>query len=444
MDLFTETPADEDDGSLWADGKSIDEVAFCEAYLARHPMKCIHGELYDLDGRVDTGRFENELYNMLKPYATANVAKIVAKLMDAIKIAAWSQELPIDTDHIHFSNGTYNLADRSFTTDKMFCLNRLPVRYDADAPEPSAWLAFLDDLLYPEDIRPFQEFMGYVLIPSNRAQAMMLIIGDGGEGKSRIPLVLRAILGDNMNLYSLQKLATDKFARADQAGKLMMVDDDMNTDALPATNILKTIVTLESQYDLERKNKQSFQGTLYVRLLALGNGTLSALYDKSDGFYRRQLVIKVRPKPEGRLDDHNLIDKLLAEKEGILQWFLEGLHRVVDNGFDIKASERMKQNVEEMKKHENNILDFYESTGYIRFEKGTHALSRQIYVAYRKWCEDNLEKALSERTFSTQLKRDEKRLGIQYDKNIDVSGGKKARGYHGLHVQVNTEDYRVC
>ncbi len=440
MNLFAEKDS-ADDKPEWVNGKNIDEVAFCEEQLIRHPMKCINGKLYDTNGMVDAGKLENELYNTVKPYATANVAKVVSRLMDAIRIASWAPEMTVDVDRIHFKNGTYCLTDRSFTQEKVFCQNRLPVRYALSAPSPEKWLSFLNDLLYPEDIPAFQEFMGYTFIPTNRAQVMMIIIGNGGEGKSRIALVLRALHGDNMNLYSIQKLASDKFARADQAGKLLMVDDDMKTDALPDTGILKTIVTLEDKYDMEQKNKQSFQGTLYVRILALGNGALSALYDKSDGFYRRQLVLQVKPRPEDRVDDRGLINKMTVESEGIMLWCLEGLHRLIDQNYEFTISDRMKKNLDEMKKNDNNIFDFYESSGYISFEQGTHALSRQLYAAYKKWCDDNLEKPLSERTFSTQLKRDERRLGIKYDKNMDASGGKKARGYHGVYVLINTDDY---
>ena len=441
MDLIADTPADEVDGPSWVDGKSIDEVAFCDAHLIRHPMKCIRDKLYDMNGMVDPEKLKNEIYNTISPYVTTNVANVVERLKNALMIAAYSPEMSMDEDHIHFMNGTYSLADRSFTQEKVFCRNRLPVRYVSDATKPERWLSFLSDLLYPEDIPAFQEFMGYTFIPTNRAQVMMIIIGNGGEGKSRIALILRALHGDNMNLYSIQKLATDKFARADQQRKLLMVDDDMKTDALPDTGILKTIVTLEDKYDLEKKNQQSFQGTLYVRILALGNGTLSALYDKSDDFYRRQLVLQVKPKPEGRVDDRSLIDKMTAEAEGILLWCLEGLHRLIAQDYEFTISDRMRKNLDEMKKNDNNIFDFYESSGYIRFEQGTYALSRQLYAAYKKWCDDNLEKPLSERTFSAQLKRDEKRLGLRYDKNTDASGGKKARGYHGVHVMVNTDDY---
>ena len=47
---------------------------------------------------------------------------------------------------------------------------------------------------------------------------MLLIIGKGGEGKSRIGRI-KKIFGQNMNSGSFQKLETDKFARADQEGK---------------------------------------------------------------------------------------------------------------------------------------------------------------------------------------------------------------------------------
>ena len=48
-------------------------------------------------------------------------------------------------------------------------------------------------LLEADDIVCLQEFMGYCLIPSNRGQKMLLIIGKGGEGKSRIGRILKRI-----------------------------------------------------------------------------------------------------------------------------------------------------------------------------------------------------------------------------------------------------------
>ena len=39
-----------------------------------------------------------------------------------------------------------------------------------------------------------------------------------------------------------------------------------------------------------------------ARLLAFSNGDLQALFDRSDGFYRRQLVLTAKEKPADRVD----------------------------------------------------------------------------------------------------------------------------------------------
>ena len=65
--------------------------------------------------------------------------------------------------------------------EKELCLNRLPVEYQPDAPAPNKWLEFLDGLLIPEDILTLQEYLGYLLIPSTKAQKMLVMTGKGGE-----------------------------------------------------------------------------------------------------------------------------------------------------------------------------------------------------------------------------------------------------------------------
>jgi len=64
--------------------------------------------------------------------------------------------------------------------------------------------------------------MAYVLLPTTKGQKMMIVIGKGGEGKSRIGRVLRVLLGDSMNTGSIQKVEVDRFARADLEWKLLM------------------------------------------------------------------------------------------------------------------------------------------------------------------------------------------------------------------------------
>ena len=95
---------------------------------------------------------------------------------------------------------------------------------------------------------------------------------------------------------------------------------------------------------------ESYQGWMYARLLAFSNGDLQALYDRSDGFYRRQLMLTTRPKLAGRTDDPYLGEKLKAEVEGIFLWAFAGLQRLALNNFRFTESERARENREAVKR----------------------------------------------------------------------------------------------
>ena len=243
----------------WYDGRHINEVLFCQQFLDKHPMKCVRGRLFTVDGLIeDEGQIGNLILEEISGVLTSNLSKTVTNLLASIKLQAYSPPLPIETDRIHVSNGTY-FMDGSFITDKSYCNNRLTIAYNPDAPTPKRWLQFLSELLQPEDIPTLQEFLGYCLLPTTKGQKMLMLIGKGGEGKSRIGLVMCSLLGDSMNTTSIQKVESNRFSRADLENKLLMVDDDMDMSALPKTNYIKSIVTSECKMDMERKGVQSYQ-----------------------------------------------------------------------------------------------------------------------------------------------------------------------------------------
>lgn len=388
MDMTPQTWPD------WYDGRHINEVLFCQQFLEKHPMKCVRGRLFTVDGLIeDEGQIGNLILEEISGVLTSGLSKVVTNLLASIKLQAYSPPLPIETDRIHVANGTY-FMDGSFTADKSYCNNRLTVAYNPDAPIPKKWLQFLSELLQPEDIPTLQEFLGYCLLPTTKGQKMLMLIGKGGEGKSRIGLVMRSLLGDSMNTTSIQKVESNRFSRADLENKLLMVDDDMDMSALPKTNYIKSIVTSECKMDMERKGIQSYQSQLYVRFLCFGNGALTALHDKSDGFFRRQIVLTTKDRPAGRADDPFLVDKLLREKEGIFLWCLEGLHRLIGNNYQFSISGKARENMETVKRSSNNVIEFLQSEGYIRFRADSEASSKAIYEAYTRWCDDNAQKPM--------------------------------------------------
>ena len=367
----------------WFKKGFFNESLFCDDFLSIHQLLYSNGAFFTPDGRmVDPMPLRCEIFEMMREYVGANLAKKVTNVVDVLKLAAQVEDFPPVTDRIALANGTLYL-DGTFQEGKPEIVrNRLPVRYDPKAAQPVHWLRFLSDLLYPEDIPTVQEFIGYCLIPSNKGQRMMVIKGNGGEGKSQIGVVLSQLFGCNMKDGSIGKISENRFARADLEHTLLCVDDDMRMEALRQTNYVKSIVTAQGQMDLERKGKQSYQGWMYARLLAFSNGDLQALYDRSDGFYRRQLILTTKDKPLSRVDDPDIAEKMAAEVEGILLLAFEGLQRLVKNGFQFTESDRAKRNRELVKRDNNNVFDFLESEGYIRLKADACTSSKELYGIY--------------------------------------------------------------
>ena len=417
----------------WFTGKTINEPIFCREFLEKHHLAHTENSFFSPNGKVtDENNLRSAIYHLLEPFVVSSLSKKVDDIMKDLRIKAQVKELLPQTDRIHVQNGTLFL-DGTFTEEKTEIVrSRFPVRYDPNAKPPTCWLQFLSDLLWPEDIPTLQEFIGYCLIPSNAGQKMMVIKGSGGEGKSQIGHVLARLFSSNMKDGSVGKVSENPFARADLEHIHLMVDDDMRLEALKQTNYVKSIVTAKGKMDLERKNKQSYQGYMYARILAFSNGDLVSLYDRSDGFFRRQLILTTKRKPPDRIDDPDLSDKLCGELEGIFLWAFEGLQRLVKNSFRFTESDRARLNREMVKKDANNIELFMESQGYITRSEELTVSSRQLAQIYDTWCDENAYPAMKSKTLIEYLTASQEKFGIVYTNNIVNAAGRRVRGFKGI------------
>ena len=417
----------------WFDGKRINEPAFCDAYLAEHRLAFTANAFFTPEGRVDDlNTIREEIYRMIKPYAHSSVTKKVTSIMDLLQMTACKGDLPPQPDRIHLNNGTLFL-DGSFVSGKNEIVrSRLPIAYTPDAPEPERWLSFLNELLWPEDIPTLQEYIGYCLIPSNAGQKMMVIKGNGGEGKSLIGGVLFKLFGVNAKDGSIGKVSENAFARADIEHVLLMIDDDMRLEALKQTNYVKSIVTSQGKMDLERKGKQSYQGWMFARLLAFSNGDLESLYDRSDGFYRRQLILTARGKRPDRVDDPFLSAKLAKELPGIFNWAFEGLQRLVANGFRFTESERSRMSRENARRSSNNILLFLDAKGYIRRDPNARIWSKDLGRLYQYWCYQNAYPPVKNKTLIEYFIAHQEELGITYTNRMLTRDMREVRGFTGI------------
>lgn len=180
---------------------------------------------------------------------------------------------------------------------------------------------------------------------------------------------------------------------------------------------------------------------MYARILAFSNGDLVSLYDRSDGFFRRQLILTTKRKPPDRIDDPNLSEKLCEEMEGIFLWAMAGLLRLVKNNFQFTESSRAKLNREMVKKDANNIELFLESKGYIVRDPERSISSKDLYAVYCTWCDENAYPPMKRKTFVEYLSANEEKLGIHYTTHLTNSAGREVRGFRGIGSIISPSGY---
>jgi len=421
---------------LWLGEKnSINEVIFCEDFVSTRPLKCINGRFYSIDREISDNFINYEIAMKLTEVITNNISRRVKNLFEALKLYCYSEPLAVKQDEIHLLNGVLK-TDGTFIEGKQFCTNRLNIEYHPEIRKgvcyPTSFLTFLNDLLDIDDIKTLQEFMGYCLIPSTKAQAMMFIIGNGGEGKSRIGIIMQEIFKNALLSGTFHRIETDKFFRINLKNKLVMLDDDMKMEGLPSTGYIKNLVTAEIPVDVEAKGMQSEQALLYARFLSFGNGSPKALYDKSDGFQRRLLVLTVKPIQPDRIKDPDIADKFIEEKEKVFIWMFDGLLRLIKNNFQFTVSDKTKRNVAEVMADNCNIIEFLQDSAYISFGTDFEESTANLYTAYSDWCNKNLLTALKKDTFSSWLKSNSYKYGITFTNHIKADSRREVRGYKGI------------
>ena len=231
-----------------------------------------------------------------------------------------------------------------------------------------------------------------------------------------------------------QRIETDKFFRYNLQNKLLMLDDDMHLTALPSTGYIKNLITAEIPVDIVAKSKQSQQAMLYSRFLCFGNGSPKALYDKSDGFARRLIILTTKPVSPNRVNDPFLADKFIAEKEKIFCWMFDGLKRLIQNNFKFTISEKSRKNTSEVMAENCNIIEYLADTSYISFVTDAQTSSTDLYGGYSRWCSENALTALRQETFIGWLKSNERRYNIKYVYHVPGRNGGHVRGFRGIRT----------
>lgn len=418
-------------------GYTVNEPKFIKTFCKDRDLHCINESFYDINGATTETALKKEIQNKIQEYIFTGIARKTENIFKALQISVSEDNFSPDLREIHLLNGVLHV-DGTFTHEKRFCLNRLKIAYDKNAPKPEIFLNCLHDMLEDDDILTLQEYMGYCLIPETAAQKCLSVIGSGGEGKSTvIGTALKTIFEGNIVCEGIDKLATDKFILNDIENKLVYFDDDIKAEKLTDTSMVKKIVTNKGNMHIEGKFKSRHAGNIYARVIMFGNNCLQALYDTSNGFFRRQLIIQTKPKtrPDAK-DISGIATQIQTEMQGIFNWCFAGLQRLISNDFKFTISEKSKKALETLKNESLNIACFLEERFDFNADNSEYReTTADIYTNYEWWCFANAETPLKKKTVTNYLAANCKTWNIEQCSKVKDSNGIFVRGYSGLKLK---------
>jgi P4 family phage/plasmid primase-like protien len=284
-----------------------------------------------------------------------------------------------------------------------------------------------------------QEFAGYLFMPGNRHQVFLLNYGQGNDGKSVYSGVLRELLGDkNVSAVGLDAFDSRKsFGLQPILGKALNITGDVSELEKIQEGLLKTIVGADA-VTIDRKHKSPVTDKLDTKFV-LNCNQLPPFRDRSDGIWRRLLLVEWLNQIAADKVDRNLLSRLLRhELAGIFNWALLGFHQVDSQGFT-KEGPILRQAVEAAKEATQKERGFFGDR--LAFDPAVAADDLPVHLVwvddlvqeYKDYCEANNEKRSM---YGSNLQRElrkwvKKTYGAQYGELARWGDKEDAEGFKG-------------
>ena len=111
---------------------------------------------------------------------------------------------------------------------------------------------------------------------------------------------------------------------------------------------------------MEKKNRDPFSFQSSARLLFSCNGIPQNCGDRSEGVYRRLIILRFnRTVPEDKRDP-NLLNKFRQEADGIFLFALEGLRRLIKNRYRFSVTQTNLDELQRYREESDSVLVFYQ------------------------------------------------------------------------------------
>lgn len=302
-------------------------------------------------------------------------------------------------------NGSFNLYTGELLphSPEYKAKNALPVNYEPVAECPQ-FLKFLDRVIPDEEYREFfREWLGYHLLKDYRFQRVVVLQGDGDNGKSTLLAAMVSFLGpNNITSQNLYRLSTNRFSPAELHGKLANISADIGPDELKYTGTIK-MLSGNDYITVERKNRDPFQFTNYAKLTFSCN-QLPKTPDETLAFYKRFIVIVTGDPIPKEEQNSQIIDEITTPEElsGIFNWAYQGLQNALDRG-TLSEPTDIEERRELYQKMSDPVTGFIND--HISEEPQAFEVKQDLVNAFFNYCKNKGFVPISNKRFFEDFKK---------------------------------------
>ena len=367
------------------------------------------------------------------------------------------EELDSNEAYINFANGLYSIREKMLISHDPRILGTMQLRfnYDPTAQERPVFTRFMNDLFTREDgtvdidsMKIVQEFGGLILsnIYVYRVKkALFLCSLRGNTGKSTLMNFMEYLLGeDNVTSVPIQNMneTTGRFTMGTALGKRMIINGDQTESDIGDSSYFKQL-TGGDRTKMENKNQKPLTVRYRGGIMIGCNGLPSFSDDKGEHIFQRLLLIMCTNVIPEEKRDSMLLDKMKREAPAIINWFLEGLHRLIDNGLTFTRSEASEKAIHEYREQLDSVYRFiheYREGDFhyvITKDRADQVTKSDFYNAYEQWCgtSDNELRPVRKKNINQRLEM----LGCVIDPKGNAGD---RRGVYTIRGMKWTEDFK--
>ena len=307
-------------------------------------------------------------------------------------------ELDANEHLINFRNGLLHVTDRDINliphTPTVYSTIQIPCVWTGK-PEPTPVFDSYMKTLTNGDAETEQlllEFIGACIsnIKGWRMKRSLFLVGDGDTGKSQLKSLVEMLLGKGNYIGIDLREIEARFGTGAVYGTRLAGSSDMSFLSVAELKTFKNLTGGDSVL-AEFKGQQAFEFKYNGLLWFCMNRLPKFGGDDGQWVYDRIMVVRctnVIPKTK---QDKQLLDKMYAERNGIIYKAVRALQKVIQNGYSFTEPESVLVERQKYQSENSTVISFFEecmcerSTGKIE----DSCTTGKIYKVYKAWCADN-------------------------------------------------------